>query len=113
MTEMEAKEIQEMLEAAKPSVIESLKKQLADSVSYEVKSETCTLIREHVQTWVKENVLPEVTKAMIESKEGMISTGVALAPAMVDEIVKAMTLSISENMKTSWDRKKLFDALLG
>lgn len=108
---LDQKDLEELLEAAKPSVIEGLKKELANSITWEMKSKVNEQIGAHVKAWVEKELLPEITKHLIESKEGMISLGKALGPAIVDEVVKAMVLSLSENMKNSWSRGELFKAM--
>lgn len=110
---MTTEQMQELLEAAKPSVIESLKRELTQSISWEVKAKAGELIRLHTEEWIKAHILPEITKSMIESKEGMIAIGVKLAPAIVDEITKAMIAAVAKNMTDSWSRKKFFESLLG
>lgn len=106
-------QVQELLDAAKPSVIETIKNDLIRNVSYDVRETAGRLIKEHVETWIKENVLPELSKQLIESKDSLISVGVAAAPQLVQQLATAMTESLAENLKSSWDRKKIFEALLG
>lgn len=102
----------ELLEAAKPAVIESLKTELAKGISYEARQKCADMVRRHVEEWVVENILPEVTASMIESKDGLISVAVGLAPTVVDEIQKAVIVSVKNNLETSYKRKQIFDALL-
>lgn len=102
----------ELLEAAKPAVIESLKKELTQGITYEARNEMSKMVQKHVTDWVKENIIPEITKTLIESKEGMISLGVKLAPVIVDEMVKSATETIKKNLESSWSRKEIFGKLL-
>lgn len=106
-------QIQELLDAAKPSVIESIKNDLIRNVTYDVREAAGRLIQEHIQAWIKENVLPELSKQLVESKESLISVGVAAAPQLVQQIATAMTEALAENLKNTWERKKIFEALLG
>lgn len=108
---MTEEDIKELLEAAKPSVIESLKKELSDGITYEAKAELGNQIRAHVKKWTQENIIPEITKSLIESKDGMISLGVKIGDAISEELVKGATASIKENMEQSYSRKQIFSAL--
>lgn len=108
---MTSKQINELLEAAKPAVIESLKKELTYAVTQEAKAAAVDQIKEHTLAWVKEHIIPECTKALIENKDGMIAIAVGLGPALVDEVVKGMTLALSEKLKSSWERKKIFNSM--
>jgi len=106
-------QIQEMLEAAKPSIIESIKADVKQSISWEVKEQCAKQVRVHVEKWVIENIIPEITAALVESKVGLISIGASLGPAIVDTVVQSMTKEIGEKLSKSWERKKIFDALVG
>lgn len=106
-------QIQEMLEAAKPSIIESIKADVKQCITWEVKEQCAKQVRAHVEGWVTENVIPEITASLVESKEGIVSIGAALGPAIVDSIVQVLTKEVSENLSKSWQRKKIFDALIG
>jgi hypothetical protein len=106
-------QIQELLDAAKPSVIETIKNDLIRSVTYDVQDTAARLIKAHIETWIKENILPEISKQLVESKESLISVGVAAAPQLVQQLATAMTEALAENLKSQWERKKIFEALLG
>jgi hypothetical protein len=108
---MSPEQIEELLEAAKPAVIESLKKELSYAVTHEAKAVAVEHIKEHTIAWVKEHIIPECTKALIENKDGMIAIATTLGPAIVDEVVKGMTLALSEKLKSSWERKKIFGSM--
>lgn len=104
-------QINELLESAKPSIIESIKNDLKQSISYEMKQVCAQQVKQHTEAWIKENVIPEITAALVEGKDGLISAGVKLAPAIMDEITKSMTAAVSEKLKSSWERKKIFGAM--
>lgn len=104
-------QINEMLEAAKPSIIEGFKKEIQQSISWEVKNKVATIVAEETTKWVKENIIPELVKQLTESKEGILSVGVKLAPAMVEELTRGLLASFKEKMEKSWDRNKIFEAI--
>jgi hypothetical protein len=105
-------QIESMLEAAKPSVIESLQKELTNSISWQVKEGAQTQIAAYVKKWVDENVLPEVEKTLIENKESLIGVGVKMAEVMTDELAKSFTEAVKETLSTSYRRSEVFKALL-
>jgi hypothetical protein len=106
-------QVNELLESAKPSIIQSIKDELKQSITYEMKQACAQQVKAHTEQWIKENVIPEITTALIEGKDGLVGVGVKLGPAIVDEVVKGMTAAVAENLKNSWDRKKVFESLLG
>lgn len=106
-------QINEMLEAAKPSIIESIKADVKQCITWEVKEQCAKQVRTHVEEWVKVNVIPEITASLVESKSGLVSIGAELGPAMVAAVVQSLTKEVSEKLGKSWERKKIFDALIG
>jgi len=106
-------QINEMLEAAKPSIIESIKADVKQCITWEVKEQCAKQVRNHVEGWITENVIPAITAELVESKQGLVSIGAALGPAIVDAVVQTLTKEVSEKLGKSWERKKIFDALIG
>lgn len=105
--------VKELLDAAKPAVIESLKRELAQTISYDVKQQAARLINEAVTSWVNENIIPEITARLVESKDGLIALGAKIAPAMVEQLAEGVSKTIADKMKESWGRRELFKTLLG
>lgn len=95
-----------------PSMLESLKDELKTSVTYQVKDAAAREVSTFVVEWVKANIIPEVEKALVESKAGLISLGPILAERTNIELAEAFTASLKEALKNSWDRKRVFEALL-
>lgn len=106
-------QIQEMLDAAKPAVIESLKRDLQTQISWDVKNEASRIVKETVVTWVNENIVPEIVAELIESKAGLAEVGRKLAPPLVEAMVKTMTEEAIKNLGQSWTRQEIFKKLFG
>lgn len=106
-------QINELLEAAKPSIIEGLKNDIKQHITWEMKETAGKLVREHVTSWVNENIIPEITSQLVESKEGLVSLGAGLAPVLLDAMTESFAETIKKKMENSWERKKVFEALLG
>lgn len=104
-------QIEKLLEDAKPQVIESLKKELLSTISWEAQNECAKVIREHVHEWLLENVIPDITKSLIESKDSLISLGVNVAPAVCEKLAEAMTTQISEKLNSDWKRREILETL--
>jgi hypothetical protein len=108
---MNSKEIQSLLEAAKPSIINSLKEELIRSLDYNVKQKAIEEISKFVVDWIKEEVLPEVKKELVESKESLISIGIKSAPEISNLIASELTKALKANLEQSWTRKKILENL--
>lgn len=103
--------LNDILEAAKPIVIEGLKNELKTSITYQVKADMLEEVRKHVQKWIEKELLPEVTKILIESKDGLICVGAQLGENIIYSMVEQLTLTVKKNLEQSWTRKKIFEAL--
>lgn len=101
----------ELLDAAKPGIIESLKNELTRSITYDVKQAAMEEVKKTVVAWVTAEIIPDVVKSLVEYREGLISIGPKVGAAIVDEISKSMILTASENLKQSWNRKVIFEKL--
>jgi predicted N-formylglutamate amidohydrolase len=106
-------QINDLLEAAKPSIIEGLKKEIKQSITYQMQEAAAKAVREHTTNWITENVIPEITKELVESKEGLVALGAKLAPVLLDSLTESFADTIKKKMESSWERKKVFEALLG
>ena len=103
-----SEKVQELLEAATPSIIEGLKEEVKRSIIWQVKDDAAKLVSEQVQTWVKENILPEVVKQLVESKEGLMQISAQLAPKLAETMVTSLAESFKENMESSYKRRDMF-----
>lgn len=105
-------QVQELLDAAKPAVIEQLKRDLTQQLTYDVRETAHKIVRETVETWVRENMVPTIVAQLVESKDGLAAIGAQLGPAIVTAVVDEMTKGVVKNLSQSWTRKKIFDALI-
>jgi len=110
---LEKQDLDKILEDIKPSIINGFKNELKTSIDYETKERVKKEIGDFISKWIKEEVIPEIEKELIESKEGLIK----VAPKMAEELTAQITTRFAEdckkNLENSWTRKKLFETLLG
>ena len=104
-------QIDAMLEAARPSIIEGFKKEIQDSITWEVKKKASEIVGAETEKWLRAEIVPEIVKELVESKQGLIAVGAKLAPAIVEELVKGMADTFKKKMEQSWDRTKIFEAI--
>jgi hypothetical protein len=104
-------QVNKLLEDSKPAMIECFKKEVMQSVTWDVKATIGKELTAHVQKWIQENVIPEVTRQLVESKDGLIALGVAIAPQMVEAFTEAAIKDFKRKLESSWEREKLFKAL--
>ena len=92
-------------------MIDGFKAEIKASINWEVKSKTASLVAAHVEQWVKDNLLPEITVALVESKEGLIKVATDFAPRAVEALTDSLSKSLKERLEKSWDRTKSFEAM--
>jgi len=105
-------QINEMLEAAKPSIINGFKEEISKNITWEIREKAAAVIQKEVEAWVKENVIPEVLKGLTERKEGFIGLGVEFGQQAVQLISQSMTDTLKKKLESSWERKKIFTAMM-
>lgn len=106
-------QIDELIQAATPNVIKTLQASIESQITWQVTEGAAKQIANHVQAWITENIIPEVSRELSENKESLISIGIKLGPAMVDATVIAMTAQMEEVLKSSYKRGAVFKALFG
>lgn len=104
-------EMKEMIDAAKPGIIEKLKKDIVDGISYEVKNAAAESIRKFVEVWVNEEIIPSLKKSLFESKDGLISVGEKMTGGIVKAVVESLTLATIDKLKNSWTRQAIVKAM--
>lgn len=104
-------DMQEIVKDATANLKAQLTSDLTRRLDAEVTHAAANTIREYVQEWVKENVLPDVEAILIEGKTSLVNTASASANAMCDELSKSMTETLKVKLSKSWDRSKIFEAL--
>ncbi|WP_116521028.1 hypothetical protein [Achromobacter insuavis] len=106
-------QIQQAVSDAMPDVLRGLRREIEDRLVREAIQTASMSVTAQVNEWVKENLVPEVLKALTESKDGLI----AAAPVMAETMVQALNVSLQETitkkLESSWERKKIFEALIG
>ena len=104
-------EIAKLLDEAKPSIVAGLKADILGQISWDVKNAVGGLVKEHVEQWVKENILPDITRGLIESKAGMVAVGVQLGPEVAKVMVASLLDSLKKTMEQSYRRTSVFKSM--
>lgn len=103
--------LQEALKSTLPSVLEGLKQSFKERAIGEAENRISQVIAETVTTFMKEEIVPEIQKALIESKEGLINTVPLFTGEITTLLAEAMTKELKKKLETSWDRQKIFEAM--
>jgi hypothetical protein len=106
-------QISEAVASALPDVLRGLREQIKESALNTAKYAIHDQITSKVKEWVDHEIVPEMIRVLVEEKEGLIR----VAPVFASKIVETLTESLVEMMRnkleSSWERKKIFEALIG
>ncbi len=103
--------LQETLKSTLPSVLEGLKQSFRERTIRDAENKMSQIIAETVSTFMKEQIIPEIQLALIESKNGLISTVPIFAEEVTKLIADAMIKDLKKHLENSWERQKIFEAM--
>jgi aspartokinase len=106
-TEELVKMLEENEQEIKEHFVEEVKKIISSKVEYGLGAE----IRSLVETFVAEEVAPEVKSTLFEAKPAIMKAVVKMGESMSAEIAASLMKDLQENLKQSYSRKKLWEAM--
>ena len=101
------KMVEDSLEEIKQAVIADAK----SSATWACKDAITSQVSETVSKFIEENVIPELLVSLEKKKSTIIKAALISAEEMAKALAEAMTNQLIENLGTSWDRKKIFQAM--
>lgn len=104
-------QVEAALQAALPSIVEGLKKEITQTVSWEVKNSVTKQVVDTVTSWVQAEIVPEIHRILTEEKEGLISLAPTIGKEVVTQLSTALQEQLTKKLEQSWDRQKIFEAL--
>jgi len=110
---MDKEFVEQAMKSAIPAVIESLKEELKRGIDWQVKDAAMNEIKGYVVEWVKENIIPAIGDELLGMKGELIEAGKHTAGIIADSLAEEVRKTVHDKLEHSWDRKKIFAALLG
>jgi uncharacterized protein with von Willebrand factor type A (vWA) domain len=111
MVTLTKEQVQEILEASMPDLKKAVVEEMKSHIGWEAREEAMKLVSEAITAFVASEIVPEIKAQLEASKDGLVATGVAAAPMLVEEIAKALCTSVKEKMENSYRRGEVFKAL--
>jgi len=102
-----------MLAEATPSIVESLKAELRQSMLEGLRSDVADQVRTTVTEWCAENLVPEIEEALSSNKDSLVSSAVKCAGTISEMLSEAMVTQMADSLKESYGRHKVFKAMFG
>lgn len=105
-------QINESVQDAMPDILAGLRKEIGETAIYHAKLTAQDAVQKAVSGWIVDNLVPEILRTLVESKDSLVALAPMFAQSMAAEMQKSFAETISKKLETSWDRKKIFEALL-
>ncbi len=106
-----AEQINGAVAEAMPNVLAGLKREISERAINQARDAALEAIRKAVTEWVTAEIVPELQKALIEGKQGLIATVPAMTQAITEQLSAALKDSLTKRLENSWERQKVFKAL--
>ena len=103
--------VEQALNDSLPNIVEALKTEVSNTVSYQVKNEVCNQVTKTVTAWINENLAPEIQAILVQEKEGLLSIVPKISEEITSQLAVAMAKSLSDKLGSSWERKQVLEAL--
>lgn len=105
-------QVNEAIADCLPNVLAGLRNEIQERALSEAKRVAIAEVNAVVVEWVKKNVVPEVHKTLTESKDGLVAMADDMAAGITQALADALTDQLKQKLKNSWERKKIFEALI-
>lgn len=106
-------QIQQAVSDAMPDVLRGLRREIEDRLVREAIQTASMAVQSQVNEWVKTNLVPEVLASLRQSKDGLIAAAPVMAATMVQALNSSLQQTITKKLESSYERKKIFEALIG
>lgn len=104
-------QVAEIFADVRPSLVESLKKELAGSIEWTAKEEIRQIVSKEVRAWCEAEIVPAIKVRLVESREGILAAIVPATESIATDLGKALAESLAKNLETSYKRSGIFKAL--
>lgn len=109
--ELSTEQISKLLEEAKPSIIAGLRDSVIQTAKWDMQATVSKLINDEITTFMKDEIIPEIHKQLVESKEGLITVAISTASTIAEELAQSMANELKTKLQQSYTRTKIFEAM--
>lgn len=106
-------DMQAILAEARQRIIDESVASVKEQVKWTVGQELRSAIHPIVAEYVKKEIEPELKELLVGQKSSILEAAAAEMTAISGHIAKALTLTIAENMGTTYRQTAIMKALLG
>lgn len=111
--EITQKDVHEILENIKGSMLESVKKELSERSVYMLQDKILNTISKEVSGWVEKNLIPDMILLLNQQKEELLKGSLNIANQASAEIQKALSEMVRNAFASSYKREDIIKKVLG
>lgn len=105
-------QINQAVSDAMPNVLAGLRKEISETALYHARDSVRAAVAKAVGEWVEAELVPAIRTTLAAEKDGLIAIAPEIAAGITAELNKTLLAHIKAKLETSWERKKIFEALL-
>lgn len=109
--QLSQEQIAAILKDATPNIIEGLKEEVKKAVQWQLQDTASRLCKTEVEEWMKQEIVPEIRKTLVENKDGLVSLAIAATQEINRALAESMGAELKKKLESQWERKKVFEAL--
>jgi len=104
-------QMQQLVADATQNLQIQLQQNLVKRLEFAVAESAASLVRSHVEEWIKQNVLPDVTTLLQDSKSALLASSIEGANAIAEGLAKGMKDTMLKNLESPYKRSEIFKTL--
>lgn len=112
MSLLTQEQAQELVEAALPEIKESFIASVKEQATRELRHLFAAAVRQEVEKFMAEKVVPEVARALIENEAGILASAAEAAGGIAHELTTCMVGEVAERLK-GHGRRAILKSLFG
>ena len=105
-------QINQAVSDALPDVLSGLRKEISETALYHARNSVHAAVTKAVGEWVEAELVPAIRATLAAEKDGLVAVAPEVAVGITAELNKALLANLKEKLEKSWERKKIFEALL-
>lgn len=105
-------QINQAVSDAMPDVLAGLRREISESAITYARQAVQAAVAKAVGEWVEKELIPEIRNTLAAEKDGFIAMAPEMASGITAELNKALLATIKEKLEKSWERKRIFEALI-
>jgi len=104
-------QMQQLVADATKNLQIQVQQNLTKRLEFVVTESATQLIHSHVEEWIRQNVLPDVTTLLEDGKATLLASSIEGANAIAEEFAKAMKGIALKNLESPYRRSEIIKTL--